>query len=905
MSTTTDVIALYTKYLNRTPSASDPGVVYWVNEIDSGRSTLSQVEINIKGSNEYKTIQIYQKYLHRFPDQPGLDYWLALLTPTGTTSISQLDASIAASDEAYVVSTYNSLLGRDPTESERVTWRTNLSSGQPRTNLNAALTGSDDVLTAQLKQVYQNLYGRDIDAEGLAYWLDRLKNKTTTISEIQKVILESEEYKKKVTTGTTPTIKVDPNNLESSLKAAYKQLFGVPLENSDLTFFLKATSGTSVYSGKGTIMADDTGVNYDIALAPAFGATATGTTVAIAMSNAGTPYAYTDKIANSSDWAVFQVFNGTSTNLTLILSVVNGTATVNTSQTLKQFIGGEAGSWVNMTNNALNLPVVNGTATVNTSQTLKQFIGGEAGSWVNMTNNALNLPAGQRGYIAVNIDGGYSLKGVDYWIQQFNSGAVTAENIQATWMALPEYQVTLTYKSLLNRFPDEAGFRYWTAGLTSANLAGRISELTAAIKSGSEYKTSLGQKPATAVTSTSSSQTIELETKETRAYVFTYVTAWGEESAPSDPVIVELYPGTQTVDLTMAAPPTGNFNLQTRRIYRSVTSTVGTNYYFVTEIPIAQQTFTDDVDGTDLAETLPSLNWAEPPADLKGLIAMPNGFLAGFTGRDIYFSEAYHLHAWPVEYMQSVDYPVVGLGQFGQSLVVLTTGSPYLITGTDPSAMTLEKLDFEQACVSARSISRLGSGVAWASPDGLAYVGPDGMNVITDGLFTRKEWQALNPSSIIGAQHDNRYYGYYDNGAKAGFVFDSKSPLSPFTFIDQHYSGLFNDLRNDALYGIYQGTIKKIEGSTTPLTYTWRSKKFSMPNPINLSAWQVIASDYTNLTAKFYMDGTLIHTATVTSDAVRRLPAGVRGRNFEIELTGTSTVVAVHVSDRVEELRNV
>ena len=39
-----------------------------------------------------------------------------------------------------------------------------------------------------------------------------------------------------------------------------------------------------------------------------------------------------------------------------------------------------------------------------------------------------------------------------------------------------------------------------------------------------------------------------------------------------------------------------------------------------------------------------------PPATLKGFIAMPNGFLIGFDGNNIYMSEAYHFHAWPAEY---------------------------------------------------------------------------------------------------------------------------------------------------------------------------------------------------------------------------------------------------------------
>ena len=396
------------------------------------------------------------------------------------------------------------------------------------------------------------------------------------------------------------------------------------------------------------------------------------------------------------------------------------------------------------------------------------------------------------------------------------------------------------------------------------------------------------------------------ETTETRAYVYTYVTAWGEEGQPSDPTLVDLYPSSQTVAMTFGAVPTGNYNLATKRVYRTAVGSSGTNYYFVAEIPVASSTYTDSVIGTDLGEPIPSLSWAMPPEDLDGLTALPNGFLAGFTGRDIYFSEAYYLHAWPIEYSQSVDYPIVALEQFGQNVVVLTTGSPYMLTGSDPSAMTLQKLDFEQACLSAKSVCRLGAGVVYASPDGLCYIGPDGMNLLTGDFFTRKEWQTLNPSSIIGAQHDNRYYAFFDDGVnKGGFVLDPKSNGSPFIFTDQYFDGLFNDLRNDALYGVRQGTISKLEGSTALLNYTWRSKQFLLPKPLNFKCSQVIAADYTNITVKYYVDGALVHTATPASQAPFQLPGGFKGRVLEVELSGTSTVIAVHVAESMEELRNV
>ncbi len=116
---------------------------------------------------------------------------------------------------------------------------------------------------------------------------------------------------------------------------------------------------------------------------------------------------------------------------------------------------------------------------------------------------------------------------------------------------------------------------------------------------------------------------------------------------------------------------------------------------------------------------------------MKGLINLPNGIMAGFEGRDVYFCEPYRPYAWPAAYQQTVDYPVVGLGRLDTSLVVLTKGAPYLISGSAPGYMTVVKADLEQACVSKRSIVSMGSAVFYASPDGLVALAASGSRVLT------------------------------------------------------------------------------------------------------------------------------------------------------------------------------
>ena len=90
--------------------------------------------------------------------------------------------------------------------------------------------------------------------------------------------------------------------------------------------------------------------------------------------------------------------------------------------------------------------------------------------------------------------------------------------------------------------------------------------------------------------------------QESRAYVYTHVTAWGEESSPSLAAI-GVADSTHVLQLSgFAKIPTGQYNIVTRRIYRSVTSSSGTNYYWVGDISSSTDVFVDNVAATGIAQ---------------------------------------------------------------------------------------------------------------------------------------------------------------------------------------------------------------------------------------------------------------------------------------------------------------
>lgn len=388
---------------------------------------------------------------------------------------------------------------------------------------------------------------------------------------------------------------------------------------------------------------------------------------------------------------------------------------------------------------------------------------------------------------------------------------------------------------------------------------------------------------------------------ESRVYTYTWVSkvsGFEFESGPADPSLsVDVYKD-QSVTLSNFEPSGGysGYILTARRIYRSVNGV----YLFVAEIPSAQTSYVDEISPDDLSEEMPVTGWAEPPKTLTGLVNLPNGIMAGFTGRDIYFCDPYHPHAWPESYVQTVDYPVVGLGRMDTTLAVLTKGVPYFIQGSHPDSMIVVKSDIEQSCASKRSIVSYSGVVMYASPDGLVMLSSGGSKLVTEMTFSRAQWQGFNPSSIHAYHHDNKYIAFYDTGTtQGGFVYDLIS--QQFILHNIYATAGFSDLLRDQLFLAFaNNTLKKwYDGDNLP--YIWRSKKFTSPFIMGFSFAKIDAEVYP-VTAKFYCDDftTPFHTQNVTSREPFRLPSK-EGRDFEVQIEGTSEVFSIAIAQAIEE----
>ena len=492
---------------------------------------------------------------------------------------------------------------------------------------------------------------------------------------------------------------------------------------------------------------------------------------------------------------------------------------------------------------------------------------------------------------------------------------------------------------------------YWTG--EAASFARMANATLVTSGSGSypraSYRLGIPIPEATATTSVSGTDD-GTQTKYSTSYVYTFVSAYGEEGPPSAASTVFDKVDGQTVTISNMSTSAGsgagrsNTNITHKRLYRSNTGSNTTAFQFVKEITLATASTTDALNNSALGEVIPSTYWIGPPNEvsgdypdgpMKGLTAMPNGIFAGFTGKRLCFSEPYLPHAWPVAYRTTIEETIVGIEMAGQGLIVATEGTPYLIAGTDPQSMSVVRIEASQACLSKTSMVDMGPYVLYAGADGLVAVAGTDVDVVTEGILSPEQWRAdYYPGSLRGFLWEGRYVGLYTSGSNyGGFIFDPRGQQeNTLTTLTQtgttDVTGGFTDPDDNELYVIVETgsgpRVQKFQGATSNKTLTWKSREYVPPRPCGMSFVKVDAEAYP-VTVKCYGDGSVIYNATISTsgsaysatgssptsfdatsipEPVLRLAGGTY-KTFAVEVQGATVVNEVCIAESVDELRGI
>lgn len=287
----------------------------------------------------------------------------------------------------------------------------------------------------------------------------------------------------------------------------------------------------------------------------------------------------------------------------------------------------------------------------------------------------------------------------------------------------------------------------------------------------------------------------------------TWIDKYGYESGVSKPSSEIIY---NNGDLITIAETKAEPNMVARRVYKVVSGTESESVQFVFQqdkldggTSFMRTSFR--VNDEDLGEVIPTL--APPPTDLEMIHKVPNGFYAGVKRsnlREVRFSELGNPSQWPDAYTASVFDDIVGLGITLNTIFVLTKGEPWAITGTNPNEMSAAILATAQGCVSKDSICSYGGNVFYASADGICMLrdGSTTADIITDKIFSRNDWQDMNPGSCRIVAHDSSLFCWFEGGKSSKNIIinlldDSSIAV---TTHDELASAVCVDVEDDSLF---------------------------------------------------------------------------------------------------------
>lgn len=391
---------------------------------------------------------------------------------------------------------------------------------------------------------------------------------------------------------------------------------------------------------------------------------------------------------------------------------------------------------------------------------------------------------------------------------------------------------------------------------------------------------------------------METDDDETRFYVCTYVTDFGEESAPSV-VSSELNIFHENDSVSITFSDTGGFGTQKinrRRLYRSATSGDVTEFFLVDELPVTTGTYTDTKSVYELGAELTTESFTKPPSNMKGLIATSNGVAIGFVDNTVVPSEPYLPYAYPLEYRQTLQDKIVAMAEMSSGVVIATEDKPVIMQGTLPDSFTMTVIDAALPCTSKRSMVDMGEAAIYASHDGLVSISQSGAQLITKDLVDKDYWQAFNPSTVQGYRYHDYYVGFYDE--RAGFVFDLRR--GDFFELDFYADAGYFDSASGMLYLMVSDKLVQFDEGEM-LNYEWTSKQFDI-NRTTLSCIKAFALDASNTTITLYADNEQLVSMPLSGvDPVARLPA-FRGSRLHFTVSGNNEIERVVLATSPGEL---
>lgn len=255
---------------------------------------------------------------------------------------------------------------------------------------------------------------------------------------------------------------------------------------------------------------------------------------------------------------------------------------------------------------------------------------------------------------------------------------------------------------------------------------------------------------------------------ELRAYVLTYVTESGEESAPSPPTEPVVVRGDEGVILLDPNSPPAR--VTARRWYRAVSGTDGQAIWLLAgETPVSALAFTDCVDSLGLGGPMDTEAHLPPPGCLEGVALLGGTSVVVWSGQQFWVSEPRLPHAYPPDWRRQIPQErivaIVGVQEALEGVpsylgYIVTTGNPYYVLGEMPEQVSVHKYAFAYPASSPRAVVAAEGALIYASPYGLVRLEGGKVEVVMDAFLTDVEWADWGAQGLHLHHWNGRLWGF-------------------------------------------------------------------------------------------------------------------------------------------------
>ena len=382
-------------------------------------------------------------------------------------------------------------------------------------------------------------------------------------------------------------------------------------------------------------------------------------------------------------------------------------------------------------------------------------------------------------------------------------------------------------------------------------------------------------------------------------YCYTFFDDTGVESAPSP--FLDVSPVDNEVVLTFA-DTNEPLDLAQRRVYR----TGGDNPTFnlIGEIDVGTLTYTDNTRDLDVSRIELYTFEDTPPVDDLDMLVECNGTMWGSYGNNVYFSRTGSPEYWGVLDYIRLDKECTGLGKFGDSVIAFTRTSAYMINGANRDTINVQRLPFNQGCISSHSVVNIDAYLLWTSLNGICIFNGSTIDVITKKILSWDEfgrvgdlryedfddstdrWDSALGFDIAYAEgYRDRYYGVFSNGILS---IDLSDGVKITTIKLTGVVSLAINYDDNLLYAVAPNEVSGYDvyylpsGCDDSMDATWKTGRLADNSTNVVKHYRDVELDAMPISVEVFIEGVSIRKYIGKKQF--KLPASAFGRDIQFEI---------------------